>query len=253
VEDGGPRLFHKYQGVNRYSLANLAQRGFWFADPTALNDPFDCGYRVVPSKSETLLVPGGMGAGMIIDKWQAWREGLPFGVRAEYHRRIDDALRMVGLLCLSAVHDQMLMWSHYADGHRGFCLGFHWKGDAPCVPVAVEYGGPFPEFSLEEFVARHGELVHRILYTKGREWRCEEEHRVFVDVCSESQRFRPWEGLAELAVVYLGARMAPGDEATVTRLVGTGVPIRHMEQVAGRYQVQVQSAPGSDACLQRCS
>lgn len=32
---------------------------------------------------------------------------------------------MAGILSLSAVRDQTLMWSHYADGHRGFCIGFN--------------------------------------------------------------------------------------------------------------------------------
>jgi hypothetical protein len=30
----------------------------------------------------------------------------------------------IGVLCLSACNDSILMWSHYADKHRGFCIGF---------------------------------------------------------------------------------------------------------------------------------
>ena len=29
-----------------------------------------------------------------------------------------------GVCCLSEKHDDVLMWSHYSNGHKGFCLKF---------------------------------------------------------------------------------------------------------------------------------
>jgi hypothetical protein len=29
-----------------------------------------------------------------------------------------------GVACFSAAADNLLLWAHYADGHRGFCLEF---------------------------------------------------------------------------------------------------------------------------------
>ena len=31
----------------------------------------------------------------------------------------------LGVLCLSACDNSILMWSHYADEHKGFCIGFN--------------------------------------------------------------------------------------------------------------------------------
>lgn len=35
-----------------------------------------------------------------------------------------DAVRVV---CLSEVYDSMLMWSHYAQNHTGFCIEYDFK------------------------------------------------------------------------------------------------------------------------------
>lgn len=39
-------------------------------------------------------------------------------------RRILDIRRRMRILCLSALDESLLMWSHYADQHRGVALGF---------------------------------------------------------------------------------------------------------------------------------
>lgn len=36
----------------------------------------------------------------------------------------DKSNELVGVLSLTEKNDNLLMWSHYADSHRGFCLGF---------------------------------------------------------------------------------------------------------------------------------
>lgn len=40
-----------------------------------------------------------------------------------------------GIACFSAKVDDLLMWSHYADGHRGFCLEF--EGSYPPLSKAL--------------------------------------------------------------------------------------------------------------------
>ena len=70
-----------------------------------------------------------------------------------YHRRIysklfeEEAARL-GMLCLSERPDDILMWSHYAGSHTGFCLEFDKVGLKEfwgfCEPV--EYRKPYLNF-----------------------------------------------------------------------------------------------------------
>ena len=56
--------------------------------------------------------------------------------------KIKDAVRVV---CLSEVYDSMLMWSHYAQNHTGFC---------------IEY-----DFEEKDMFYKH---LHPVVYTKER-------------------------------------------------------------------------------------
>ncbi len=88
-----------------------------------------------------------------------------------------------GLLCFSGKWRNPVQWSHYADCHRGLCLGF----DVPDgVPVPVVYRSkrlkPDPqaikEMEAEGPAAR--EMMLKLVTTKFSHWRYEDEHRMFV-------------------------------------------------------------------------
>ncbi len=48
------------------------------------------------------------------------------GMRRDLQKDVDGA----GILSLSKVRDDILMWTHYADRHRGLC--FEFDGSANC-------------------------------------------------------------------------------------------------------------------------
>lgn len=42
-----------------------------------------------------------------------------------YAESVEHMKKQIGICCFSALFDHPLMWSHYADKHKGVCLGFH--------------------------------------------------------------------------------------------------------------------------------
>lgn len=80
------KLF-KYLSVSQYSLSSIANEFCWWSSPSDFNDPFDSN---------------------IID--------------SEYLRK--EIYSKHKIYCLSEVNDSLLMWSHYSDSHKGFCLEF---------------------------------------------------------------------------------------------------------------------------------
>jgi|SRR5271166_127692 len=127
------------------------------------------------------------------------------------------------VLCLSASHDHILMWSHYAGSHTGVVLGFEprlvvgrW---ALATAQPVQYSNDVPvAVTLEEFVAwlsgqgpKPGgkDSFERALWSKSIVWAYENEWRI-VDKHQEAETAEfadhPFEP-DELVEVYLGCRM----------------------------------------------
>jgi len=89
----------------------------------------------------------------------------------------------MGILCFSNHRDDILMWSHYSDGHRGFCLEFDkklleaWK---LCRPI--DYDNKylsFKEFN-EAFPDNNEKLIQLLLLRKSEHWIYENEWRIIV-------------------------------------------------------------------------
>jgi hypothetical protein len=148
----------------------LLERQMWFSSIDDFNDPFEARVTVTMDASE--------------ERWQA-----EFGVGRPGNERLQtlvnevqqglrtDAARL-GMFCLSRKNDDILMWSHYADHHRGICLGFSTGtesifGDAQ----PVTYSDMYPSFNY--FDTTPEQRARLILLTKAAHWAYEEEWRVF--------------------------------------------------------------------------
>lgn len=122
----------------------------------------------------------------------------------------NDYDKHTGLLCFSQNWTSPVLWSHYADKHRGICFGFNIKADLlkevkyiekrAMITVGTEMSALQVLEDLEEFVLR----------TKYDHWRYEEEFRYFVSLKAadeDSERklhFYPFGDTLMLAEVILG-------------------------------------------------
>ena len=107
-------ILHKYFAPDRIDV--LRDGVIRFTQFAALNDPFDCRPRLfepeqlasVPTSSDGADCPCCTRSYVI-----GVQEAL---VRSQLFRQ--------GVLCLTEKHNNLLMWSHYAQNHEGFVLGF---------------------------------------------------------------------------------------------------------------------------------
>lgn len=78
------------------------------------------------------------------------------------------------------------MWAHYADKHRGICLGFNVADDGPDPLLGqVTYNPDRLRFALsntEELYGIDSEFIKAVLYTKSHEWAYEREWRALADL-----------------------------------------------------------------------
>jgi hypothetical protein len=84
-----------------------------------------------------------------------------------------------GVVCFSECWNDVLMWSHYGDRHRGICLGFD-------IPSGAERFGPVRYVDRRLPFPADDELnerfMRRLLFTKASQWKYEREWRAFVQL-----------------------------------------------------------------------
>lgn len=115
------------------------------------------------------------------------------------------------MLCFSRKYMNPVLWSHYADKHRGICLAFEvpdqFLNEITYAPARLEI-----DFELE--AKNPGGVSHqtvqKLLTTKFADWQYENEVRMFVrpeEVVHDSGlQFYPFGDDLALRAVYLGPR-----------------------------------------------
>jgi len=140
-----------YHFLNKeYGLKDLAERRLKISRITELNDPFEF-----------------LGADL---SDREFRKAM-LATKKELSKT-------KGILCFSKTWRNPVLWSHYADGHKGICLGF----DIPDhFLIRVHY--------VKERLRVRGEITEEImlkfLTTKFEHWSYEEEYRLFLSLEEE--------------------------------------------------------------------
>jgi len=126
----GPRRLYKYQPPRKENIDSLCSGQIWFADPMRFNDPYDCAYEV---DEPTLTEEDCVAILRNLDYRKSLTETqLADLAKPEKRKHIASGLKTViaetlarkGVCSLAASHKDLLMWGHYADCHRGFCIEF---------------------------------------------------------------------------------------------------------------------------------
>ncbi len=160
-----------------------------FTQAAALNDPFethpcftefrksfeDRARRLVKSVESKFDAHSIVAGSIMIPK--TVRDGV-----AQFQRDLAEEYPM---LSLTRKRNNLLMWSHYADSHRGFVIGFdsdnpffHRERPRTMTPLdEVTYSDKRPVMPpIEKSIP---ENVYEIFLTKSEEWAYEEELRMF--------------------------------------------------------------------------
>lgn len=184
-----PAHFYKYREVNENTGKIITRNEIWFAKRSTLNDPFDSSVAYVSDMTADQLAQ----TAIRIANEECGPDNLAQNrrirdvVKREYKERnrterendaqarLDHLLdRELFVFCVSAVSDDILMWSHYTNGHKGICLEF----DANIEPFhsfarPIDYSECYPEYR-EGSYERALEAVH----TKSVHWAYEQEWRI---------------------------------------------------------------------------
>jgi len=168
-------------GINDILLKNTLK----FSDPTEYNDPFDCHeylLKVDMSKAD-------------IEKFIAFqypnysrtlkREMIRRLNADEIYKGFETERKRFKITCFSLDKKNTLMWSHYADKHKGICIGFQFPPiyDDKFILSPVSYIDEIPLFvgKVEAF-----KMIRYWLSMKSDCWEYEKEIRAIRKATSTS-------------------------------------------------------------------
>ena len=223
-----PPILYRYRSLNgesfKYTQDIFLRGRLFLGSASAMNDPSEgnCelelpGAPLPPTASQAEIYGRGN---------QGW--GLQL--------RHSQSLRSMRLVSFSASRTNPLLWAHYADSHRGICIGF----STASIPefaeaVSVQYSTSTPIWRGDE-----QDLTASVFSTKSLDWAYEEEWRIF----STGRPHFPLK-LSSISEVILGARIAPEDEAWVRdwlRLGGLPASILRAKPEARQYLMRIENA-----------
>ncbi|WP_424946787.1 DUF2971 domain-containing protein [Candidatus Spongiihabitans sp.] len=140
------RLYHFLN--EHYGLKALCDQRLKVSEIMELNDPF-----------ELLSVD-------IADK----------DMREAFNALKRDFSTKYGLLCFSKKWVKPAQWTHYADNHKGLCLGFDFSDNGLMKVSYVKERLDSPTTNEE----LNREFMKKVISTKHLHWKYEKEYRVFV-------------------------------------------------------------------------
>lgn len=194
VEESTPDFVFRYrhfQGKHReYTAQILTDSLLYFPSPSTFNDPFDCRvhFNFTATDEEIQryymrllrkIAPAASPAKRLKKARQDMNRFDRTSFLENITRALQEDVNKVGVLSLSAVQDNVLMWSHYAAGHSGICLRFDVSAAIEFFGIAqkVIYASEYPKVEL--LSASPEDKVKALLMTKANEWSYENEWRIF--------------------------------------------------------------------------
>ncbi len=177
--------YFKFSTVNKYLIDSLVKGALHFSRPSQLNDPFDCQIDLKKSAMHAISQLSGIKCEIL--KKISELEG--------YFDEIQKRMEKVGICSFSLKLEEPLLWSHYADEHRGLCLTYQFPEDFlidtsnRIIGVSqIEYGiNPLTNWFIKNVPEKYEtdfedhfttELLKKILIIKSKCWSYEDEARI---------------------------------------------------------------------------
>jgi len=251
-----PQTLFRYYGVSgdrfEWLRQAIVKTEIYFPRLNSFNDPFDCRipfhFQERPSFSP--------------DKF--WRDNAPrrIGSKADYERAIrrqiaktrtlagrlelsetlyNDLVQKMGFLCLSTVETSVLMWSYYAEGHRGVVLRFDTSRRMlehmpEFLPMQVRYAKAFPV--VDYYSATLIETYRTIFGTKSLDWKHEKEWRLISKQGAGSYLLEP----GFITGLILGMNIDRDHEQKIREFVkqrDVPIPLFKVRNKPGTFELEV--------------
>ncbi|NBA84774.1 DUF2971 domain-containing protein [Emticicia sp. CRIBPO] len=159
--------FFKYKSADNIDfferdVKNLYENTIWFSNLESLNDPFEGKLRLGKFDDDD------RGIGAILKK-----------SNSSLVDSMENYLKGLGVLSLTEDNRNLVLWSHYADNHRGYCIEYGLNKDeikgTDLESLKIELKKV--EYSDSPFLLQGFRDIDFLLKVKHTDWEYEREHR----------------------------------------------------------------------------
>lgn len=202
-----PDKLYKYRPFGVNTLRAITEAEVFYAKPSTFNDPLDCDptidmdidrrhlerllYRILLKHRSEEEARNDIGYLRYLSTEYGDYKTEPDVenylmrlIASDIKRELDLELGNQGVLSLSATWKSGLMWSHYADEHRGICIEYDTRDQAHPRLKPVDYKGlraiktsDLYRWKVRDDTAAKEQVLQTYFYTKSNEWRYEKEWR----------------------------------------------------------------------------
>lgn len=210
---------YSFRRYNQYSVQDLINNEITVVSPSEMNDPFDSIYNlyrdfdnlacICPNKED---IPG------FYDMFNYYR--VRSFVKGNSSRNIKN----------------ILMWSHYTDGHKGFCIKY--RLSKYFINKPTENGHLCLKnirYTNKPIVARCDSIDNDTAFaTKNIRWKYEHEARLIsYDVSTESPFLaHPLDKASSIKAIYFGYKCGAKEKETIYNIINSQYPKCQFKQMA---------------------
>nr|WP_315151947.1 DUF2971 domain-containing protein [uncultured Flavobacterium sp.] len=143
-------------------------------------------------------------------------------IQETLHNIRQESFSKIGVSCFSKNNLNLLMWSHYADSHQGFCLEFDSSFEPFSKAFEVTYKSEIPNINSDLLMNEEvgTESIKTFLSFKSIDWEHEEELRIFHKESNKSY-FYP---TRSLKAIYFGLRANQSDIEIICSIIKSQNP-----------------------------
>lgn len=218
----------------------LTERKIFFTSPRHINDPFDCKIpinfydmpievakrrirRYVRSQSHLTRIEKAFEYNSLLHDFEKDKND-PDLREQQRERSLSHMEKDFGIFSTSEIADDILMWSHYADKHRGYCVGLNLDLLMSAVREWCRSRGVSFNIFPVIYQSQYQELVfgtepediivlNKALSTKAEQWQYEKEHRLILNGATDVEIVLP---VGVIREVIIGANTSDQDRGEIT-------------------------------------
>lgn len=225
-----PQYVYRMRSVDRYLFDTLINKEMWFSNPTDFNDPFDCDINMTFYDSSHSSIQNYFDK--YLKKQFSSKELEKINTTNISNNNFGILLNKVakkvaqskGVACFMSNCDNLLMWAHYADSHKGVCLKFDILEDTEFFSPAkkVIYAKDYPVYN---YLENKNDFVNQLFFTKSNEWAYEGEVRVLKKK-KDNYQFKE----SSLKELIFGCNISENDKKTLTKIIRQYYPKTKIKQ-----------------------
>ncbi len=214
-----PPMLYRYRPGNAWDIENIKNGNIWLSTLSEFNDPFECKIYIDFEKIANDLIQLHPDILMLM-KINHIDQNHPIyknyiNESKENGKKLIEELAIkrnrAFVASFSENKNSLLMWAHYANSHKGFCIGYDFRDIIDMFGVdifPIRYSDEYLTISSLKNFYDHDDVFLKSIKTKSMEWAYEKEWRLFCEYkINEPYKNGMITKMIKPQSIYLGAKI----------------------------------------------